>query len=59
MMILVDEVEHRDRGDELGDGEEELVKELVEEVVVVIVDVRPPVKWNFIMSTWVYVGSNT
>ena len=44
MMILVDEVENRDRGDELGDGEEELVKELVEEVVVVIVDVRPPVK---------------
>ena len=44
MMILVDEVENRDRGDELGDGEEELVKELVEEIVVVIVDVRPPVK---------------
>ena len=44
MMILIDEVEHRDRGDELGDGEEELVKELVEEVVVVIIYVRPPGK---------------
>ena len=44
MMILVDEVEHRDRGDELGDGEEELVKELVEEVVIVIIYVRPPVR---------------
>ena len=44
MMILVDEVEHRDRGDELGDGEEKLVKKLVKEVVVVIIYVRPPGK---------------
>ena len=44
MMILVDEVEHCDRGDELSDGKEELVKELVEEVVIVIIYVRPPVK---------------
>ena len=44
MMILVDEVQHCDRGYELSDGEEELVKELVEEVVIVIIYVRPPVK---------------
>ena len=43
MIILVDEVQHCDRRDELGEGEEQLVKELVEEVVVVIIDIRPPV----------------
>ena len=43
-MILVDEVEDGDRGNDFSYSEEKLVVELVEKVVVVIVYVRPPVK---------------
>ena len=46
IILLVDELQHGDRGDELGEGEEQLVEALVVEVVIVVIHVRPPVKIN-------------
>ena len=41
-VVFVDQVKDQHRRDHLGDGEEELVPPLAVEVVVVVVEVRPP-----------------